>query len=340
MPRRGAAGHGSRAGVIRITPAKVSATAPSTKPGASSTAATNAQQDDSIEALANNIAALTVDVPISNARKPKTQPIPPFRFFDLPSELRLRIYDYHFANTGDILDLDTDNYKRIHQKLAIFRTCRQVYKEASYAFYHCRAVRIFPIYGKFFRSKKPMLARMYSGQRACISTLQLRLGPGWNRPPRGWVVNEGLGLKDCVNVRRLKVFVECDPSNDVFKGFRHSDGFYEKFSQELLDDVLSAIPWCKLVEFDANPSVRKNGSMMRGLFEITASQGCRLAWGPQKGWDDGDEKEEPIRIVNHGPIGVRISPNNNNGHHGLMGNGGNTDSHSHSQGQHNVLVVA
>ncbi|KAF3019250.1 hypothetical protein E8E14_004608 [Neopestalotiopsis sp. 37M] len=257
---------------------------------------------DSIASLTSNIASLTVDVPLSN--KPKRKKIPPFRFFDLPSELRLRVYDFHFANVGDVLDLDHDNRERIHKKLIIFKTCRQMYQEASYALYSTHAVRIFPIWGKFFKSKKPLLARMSANQRSSLSTLELRLGPGWNRPPRGWVVNEALGLKGCVNVHRIKVFVECDPSNDVFKGFRHSDGFYENFSKNLLEAILQEMPWCRLVEFDANPSVRKNGAMMTGLFETTTKMDCKLAWGPEKGWDDGEEYIAPEPIPNNDPIGI------------------------------------
>ncbi|KAI0127120.1 hypothetical protein BJ170DRAFT_702595 [Xylariales sp. AK1849] len=301
MRRRAAGGKGSRA-VVSSGPTPISSAfttpASSTLPSAYTSEA-EFDPSDSVSALASNIASLTVDVPISNAPKPKRRRFPPFRFFDLPSELRLKVYGYHFANTGEVLDLDSDNYKRIHQKLAILRTCRQVYREASYVFYTTHTVRIFPIYGKFFKTKKPLLARMSAGQRASLTTMELRLGPGWNRPPRGWVVNDALGLKGCVNVRVLKVFVECDPSNDIFKGFRRSDGFYEGFSRELLDGVLGEMPWCETVEFDANPSVKKNGAMMRGLLDVTGNKGRRLAWGPEKGWDDGEEKEEPVQIINH-----------------------------------------
>ncbi|ORY55916.1 uncharacterized protein BCR38DRAFT_461875 [Pseudomassariella vexata] len=266
-------------------------------PSLSTYPSTNASESefdhsDSVSALTNSISALTVDVPIANAPKPKRRQIKPFRFVDLPGELRLKIYGYHFTTTGEVLDLETDNYKRIHKPLCLLRTCRQVYSEASYLFYSTHTFRIFPIYGKFFRTKKPLLARMKPGPRACLTTLQLRLGPGWNRPPRGWVVNDALGLKDCINVRRLKVFVECDPSNDAFKGFRAEDGFYEGFSQELLRAVLDEMPWCEIAEFDANPSVKKSGAMMTGLLEVACNKGRRLAWGPEKGWDDGVEKEE------------------------------------------------
>jgi hypothetical protein len=330
MRRRAAGAKGSRAKVGAAsgpTPISSSYTTPvsSALPSAYTSEA-ELDISDPVSALANNIAALTVDVPIANAPKPKRTPIQPFRFFDLPSELRLKVYGYHFANTGEVLDLDGDNYKRIHKKLGILRTCRQVYKEASYVFYRNHTVRIFPTIPKFFKTKKPLLARMSAGQRAMITSMELRLGPGWNRPPRGWIINDALGLKGCVSVRRLRVFIECDPSNDIFKGFRRSDGFYEKFCRDLLDGVLAEMPWCGVVEFDAYTSVKKNGAMMHGLLEVATSKGRKLAWGPEKGWDDGEEKEEPPKIPNHGPIGVR---------HVLM----DTSNHPNPHG-HNIIVVA
>lgn len=258
-----------------------------------------------LDSLTSSIADLTIDVPLSNPPKRPKNVIQPFPFLDLPSELRLKVYEYHFANTGQVLDLDTENYKRIHKVLSILRVCRQVYIEASHCWWTTHVVRLFPIYGKFFKTKKPLLARLTPRQRACISTMELRLGPGWNRPPRGWAVNDGLGLTDCTRTRRIKIFVECDPSNDVFKGFRKSDDFYAKFSSELLDSVLERLPRCETVEFDANPSVKKSGSMMQALLQVVENHGRRFAWGPLKGWDDGEEFEPPEKKPDHSPIGTR-----------------------------------
>ncbi|KAK6076468.1 hypothetical protein SCUP234_07202 [Seiridium cupressi] len=334
MRRRATGGKGPRASVAASGPTPISSNLTTPASSALPSAYTSEAEStmaDSIASLTTNIASLTVDVPISN--RPKRKKLPPFRFFDLPSEVRLEIYSYHFVEVGEVLDLDHDNYKRIHKKLALFRTCRQIYKEASYAFYSTHTVRIFPIWGKFFKSKKPLLARMSANQRASMTTLELRLGPGWGSPPRGWVVNDKLGLKDCVNVRRIKVFVECDPSNDIFKGFRRSDGFYEKFSQDLLEGVLNEMPWCKIIEFDANPSVKKNGAMMAGLLETTGKMGCKLAWGPEKGWEDGEEIEIPEPIPNNDPIGIPTMI----GGHIVANNAGHVHNHGYD---HNILVFA
>lgn len=216
----------------------------------------------------------------------------PFPFMALPSELRVKIYGYHFAGTGRVIDLDSDNYKRIYKKLAILRVCRTIYLEASYYFYSTHTVRVFPTDGRFHKTKKPLLARLKPKQRACITSLELRLGPGWNRPPRSWVVNAALGLRDCSNVRSLTVFVECDPSDGFFKGFRRADGFYEGFSRNLLEKVLEEMPALDRVYFDAWTGVKQCGAMMKGLLEVTLSRGRKICWGPERGWTDViDEKE-------------------------------------------------
>lgn len=215
----------------------------------------------------------------------------PFRFLDLPSELRIEIYAYHFQGTGSVIDLESDNYKCIHQKLAILRTCRTIYQEASHVFYSTRTFRIFPTaFGRFFKTKKPLLARLKPRQRSSLTSLELRLGPGWNKPPRGWVVNAALGLAECVNVRKLTVFVECDPSDNVFKGFRKADGFYEAFSRDLLDKVLAEMPFVERVHFDAWSSVKKSGAMMTGLLEVANARGRTICWGPERNWSDYDEE--------------------------------------------------
>ena len=226
------------------------------------------------------------------AAKPKRQKIKPFPFLALPSELRIKIYGYHFEETPQVVDLESDNYRRIHKKLAILKVCRTIYTEAAHVFYTTHTFRVFPTSpGRFFKTKKPLLARMKPGQRACITSLELRLGPGWSKPPKGWVVNPALGLADCVNVRKLTVFVECDPGDSVFNGFRRADGFYEDFSRNLLADVLQELPLVSRIHFDAWSSVKKSGGMMRGLLDMALAHGRQVCWGPERGWSDLDEEE-------------------------------------------------
>ncbi|RYP77193.1 hypothetical protein DL771_001242 [Monosporascus sp. 5C6A] len=295
MHRRSATRRKSQAGrpVTAPTPASSAYATPASS-ALPSAYAPEAEADIDDEMARLPINALTLDVPIANAPKPKRTKQKPFRFLDLPYELRLEVYGYHFINTGEILDLDPDNYKRIHQKLAILRTCRTIYREASYLFYSTHPARIFPTHpGRFFNTKKPLLARLKPGQRGTLTSLELRLGPGWSKPPRGWVVKPELGLKDCVSVKKITVFVECDPGNDIFKGFRRAEGFYEGFSKSLLEKVLDEMPWVDYIEFDAWPSVKKSGALMRGLLEVVASRGLKRGWGSERGWTDAEEVEEP-----------------------------------------------
>ena len=102
-------------------------------------------------------------------------------------------------------------------------------------------------------------------------------------------MNPALGLSDCVNVRKLTVFVEVDPSDKVFHGFRKADGFYEMFSRNLLDDVLGGLPALERVHFDAWSSVKKSGAMMTGLLDVAATRGRQICWGPENEWPEHDE---------------------------------------------------
>ena len=279
--------------ILSIVP---SAAKPPTAPPPAEAAGPQGQ--DEVEKL--DLASLTLDTPLiplkrAAAAEPKV-PSKPFPFLSLPSELRIKVYEHFFADdpsADPVRDLGPDNYKRFHKKLGLVRVCRQVHAEATHFYYSTRPFRVFPTYpGKYFKSRKPILARLRPRQRQCLTSLELRLGPGWSQPPRGWVVNDALGLADCVNVRRLRVFVECDPSDAVFKGFRRSEGFYEGFSRQLLASVVGAMPAVDVVEFDAWTSVRKAGGMMRGLVSVARDLGVKIAWGPERGWTDDMEEDD------------------------------------------------
>lgn len=217
-----------------------------------------------------------------------------FPFLSLPSELRNKIYSLIFSAAPHHLDLDPSIFKIFSrtQMFSIFRVSRQLYREATHHFFSTHTFRLFPTYpGRYFKTKRPLLARLPAQYRESIISLELRLGPGWNNPPRGWAVNDALGLADCTSVRVLKIFVECDPSDAIFKGFRKSEGFYEEFSANLLDEVMKRVPAIKIVEFDAYTSVTRSGDMMTGLEEVVAKyEGKIVRWGPERGWENETEQ--------------------------------------------------
>jgi hypothetical protein len=176
-------------------------------------------------------------------------------------------------------------------------------------FFSTHTFRIFPTYpGKYFKTKKPLLARLPIHYRNSMTSLDLRLGPGWSNPPRGWIINDALGLADCTSVRTLKVFVECDPSDPIFNGYRKHEGFYEKFSADLLEGILKAVPSVKVVEFDAYSSVKRTGPMMAGLGEVVARYDKVVAWGPERGWDTESDQVWLDAVLMHGG-GQKLSKN-------------------------------
>ena len=180
-----------------------------------------------------------------------------------------------------VLDLDPMIFRLLRQKraLALFLVSRQIYAETIHYFFSTYTFRIFPVHpGRFFKTKKPLLARLPAKYRATMTSLELRLGPGWNNPPRGWVVNKALGLEDCTSVRVLKIFVECDPSDSVFKGFRRSEGFYENFCRDLLEDVLNAMPSIQVVQFDTWSSVKRDGAMITTLETVVRKHPKVMGW--------------------------------------------------------------
>ncbi|KAJ4266137.1 hypothetical protein NW762_004117 [Fusarium torreyae] len=293
MARRSSKSSASRpAGTLRIVmPSSSKASANPTPPAAVT--------EDDVNKL--SIADLTLDTPFIPLKPKRRVPATPFHFLSLPAEVRIQIYTYFFDDVATLLDLNPHNYKRVHKKLGLMRVCRQVHDEATFAFYSTRTFRLFPTYpGKYFKSKKPLLARLKKQQRRCITSLELRLGPGWNAPPRGWVVNPALGLTDCKDVERLNVFVECDPSDNIFQGWRRSEGFYEGFSRNLLTDVLNELPSVQTVQFDGWSSVKKSGDMMQGLMEVVTQAGYDIEWGPERGWTDATDIDEEMALE---PVG-------------------------------------
>ncbi|KFX87905.1 hypothetical protein V495_05792 [Pseudogymnoascus sp. VKM F-4514 (FW-929)] len=234
----------------------------------------------------------------------------PFRLLDLPTELRLKIYALVFHSFPDVIDLDEDNYRNIHRKLSILYASRQIHGEASHVLYSSRTFRVFPCNGRFFKSKRPLLARLSPRCRSSISSLELRLGPGFASPPKSWAVTDSLGLKDATNVRILKVMVQVDTSNPMFNGYRArglGDTFYEDFSKTLIEKILEAVPSINEVQLDAWPSIEKDGPMISGLMSVVKQHQKVISWGPESGWSKEKEKDVIDLGIAKPPV-IRVLP--------------------------------
>ena len=106
--------------------------------------------------------------------------------------------------------------------------------------------------------------------------MELRLGPGWSNPPASWRVDDGLGLEEMEAVRTVKVFVECDPSHDIFYGFRIDRDFFTGFSAGLLEGVLQRLPSVVQVELDGWQSVEREGLLVKRLLEVARDAGVKV----------------------------------------------------------------
>ncbi|KAF2247732.1 hypothetical protein BU26DRAFT_352701 [Trematosphaeria pertusa] len=210
--------------------------------------------------------------------------VQPFRFFDLPYDVRYRIYELILIFRKTI-DLDPTNARSVVPFLRLFLVNRRMHDEASRVFYSRNTFRVFPIHGRF-HTKAPLLARLPTRYRAVIRKLELRLGPGWTKPPRSWIADGRLGLQEATKTHLLKIFVEFDPtSHPSFEGFGEGDNFYTQFSVALVRSLLAQLPSLADVEFDAYPSVSKRSSLLQGLIDEVKANNKRIVWGSERGWD-------------------------------------------------------
>jgi hypothetical protein len=221
--------------------------------------------------------------PLTEEEKERKQK--PFRFLDLPYELRLRIYD-ELLVLPKTVDLDPENKHNVAPRLRLFLVNKQVHEEAARVFYSRNTFRVFPI-GRYINRKHPLLAWLPRKHRAHITRLELRLGQGFTSPPKGWVVGSRLGLAAAQRVFQLRIFVEIDPeTHPSLEGFRLGHSFYTEYCVGLLRLLLAQVPSITQVEFDAYPSVKRTGSLVSGLVEETKLNQKRIVWGMERGWDE------------------------------------------------------
>lgn len=229
----------------------------------------------------------------------------PFPFFALPSELRLRVYSFvlfaagrrrRLLRTTGTVGASSKNppIVPLSERLALFLVSKQVHTEASDYFYSIQTFRVFPIQDY---SRLPTVRFLSPRYRASISNIELILGSSWTKPPKSWVVNNGLGLEDMHRVRTLKVFLECDPSHPVFEGFRISKGFYTDFAGDMLRKIIERLPSLTNVEFDGYPSVRRYGALMTRLLQETKTAKKRIIFGPERQWREEEPTNEEKAVV-------------------------------------------
>ena len=96
-----------------------------------------------------------------------------------------------------------------------------------------------------------------------------------------------------MSLRKLKIFVECDPSDDVFTGFRGKNATeetYKFFCVNLLLGIIAQVPSLEAVEIDAYPGVKKEAPLVLALRRTVEEHRKKLLWGPLRGWEkEGDE---------------------------------------------------
>ena len=219
----------------------------------------------------------------------------PFRFLDLPFELRSCILTMVFQ-VDHVIDIDR-SYSRMRPMIQTFTVSKQYHEEASSAFFS-NTFRIFPTNPLVLSNKfQPIISLFSPRHRAQMRKLELRVGGFWTQPPKCWRVVDSLGLEDAVSMHVLNVFVECDPSQDIFKGFRIAKDFYTDFVGDLLRDILYRLPALNEINFDRYPSVVRGGSLMIRLNEEARLRKVKITFAQHP-----ERSSEPAWIENYHSI--------------------------------------
>ncbi|EFQ99727.1 hypothetical protein MGYG_02741 [Nannizzia gypsea CBS 118893] len=214
------------------------------------------------------------------------------RFFDLPWELRCKVYSYVFSGPPRIVrpvrqarkptdkELASPKFGR-HRRTSVMLASRRFHDDVSQYLYSSYTFRIFPVQHQ--PSIVPNVCDLAPRYKSAVRVLRLVLGSSWTEPPESWVVNEKLGLKSMEGVHTLEILVLCDPSNPMFEPFRISKDFYTKFSCRLLHGILKDLPSLRYVVIDGYSSIERNGGLVSGLVQEIQTTKKKIRWaGPFK----------------------------------------------------------
>ncbi|KAK2850736.1 hypothetical protein FQN49_005364 [Arthroderma sp. PD_2] len=226
----------------------------------------------------------------SHSRKPGQES--GCRIFDLPWELRIKVYSYVFSGPPRIVRPIRASRKRSdkepasptfgrHRRTSILLVSRQFHDDVTQYLYSSYTFRIFPIQHQ--PSIVPNICDLAPRYKGSVRVLRLVLGSSWTDPPESWVVNEKLGLKHMHGVHTLEILVLCDPSNPMFEPFRISKDFYTQFSCRLLHGILRGLPNLSHVVIDGYSSIERNGGLVSGLVQEIQATKKKIRWaGPFK----------------------------------------------------------
>ncbi|KAJ9646067.1 hypothetical protein H2204_000729 [Knufia peltigerae] len=201
----------------------------------------------------------------------------PFKFFELPAEIRNKIYGLILFGKPGYRGKDG----RKKTRTSILAVSRRMHQETSYILYSSLSFRIFPLQDF---TPAPIIQELRPMYRAMVTKLEMVVGSSWASPPKTWRVSKLLArrLGKLSAVQSLRLFVQCDPSTPTYEKYRVSLNFYTDFCGDLLRDVLAVMPRLEYIEVDGNPGVDTQGPLVSRLLTEADSKGKTWTLGPTK----------------------------------------------------------